>query len=107
MRCGCHYGCEKSFDLMFFDLCFIQFYIFADCFFSSFCTSKLVMDHKKIDAFACSNCDFYSPAICFLQAIRIKYLHPDSDLQNFALQVMEMLHAETSVDTHALVFFLQ
>lgn len=40
-----------------------------------------------------------------LQAIRLKYLHPDSELQNFALQVMEMLRAETSVNAHALVFF--
>lgn len=44
-------------------------------------------------------------AISTLQAIRIKYLHPDSELQNYALQVMEMLRAETSVDAHALVFF--
>lgn len=40
-----------------------------------------------------------------LQAIRIKYLHPDSDLQNYALQVMEMLEADSVVDAHALVFF--
>ena len=48
---------------------------------------------------------FHSLAISTLQAIRIKYLHPDSELQNYALQVMEMLRAETSVDAHALVFF--
>ena len=40
-----------------------------------------------------------------LQAIRIKYLQPDSDLQNYALQVMEMLEADSVVDAHALVFF--
>lgn len=48
---------------------------------------------------------FHSLAISTSQAIRIKYLHPDSELQNYALQVMEMLRAETSVDAHALVFF--
>ncbi|CAJ1844997.1 unnamed protein product [Sphenostylis stenocarpa] len=40
--------------------------------------------------------------VFFLQVMRIKYLLPDSELQNFALQVMEMLSAETSVDAHAL-----
>ena len=40
-----------------------------------------------------------------LQAIRLKYLHPDSELQNFALQVMEMLRVDTSADAQALVFF--
>lgn len=44
--------------------------------------------------------------VFFLQAIRIKYLHPDSELQNFVLQVMEMLRAETSVDAHALACVL-
>ncbi|KAL6961020.1 hypothetical protein U1Q18_038782 [Sarracenia purpurea var. burkii] len=42
--------------------------------------------------------------VFFLQAIRLKYLHPDSELQNFALQVMEMLRVDTSVDAQALVF---
>lgn len=42
-----------------------------------------------------------------LQAIRLKYLQPDSELQNFALQVMDMLCADTSVDAHALVFIKQ
>ncbi|EEF45628.1 conserved hypothetical protein [Ricinus communis] len=41
--------------------------------------------------------------VSFLQAIRLKYLHPDSELQNYALQVMEMLRADTSVDAHALL----
>jgi hypothetical protein len=42
-----------------------------------------------------------------LQAIRLKYLHPDSELQNFAMEVMDMLRADTSVDAHALVFSKQ
>jgi len=42
-----------------------------------------------------------------LQAIRLKYLHPDSELQQYALQVMEMLRSDTSVDAHALVFVSQ
>lgn len=41
-----------------------------------------------------------------LQAIHLKYLHPDSELHNFALQVMEMLRVDTSVDAQALVCFL-
>ncbi|XP_027350855.1 protein SWEETIE [Abrus precatorius] len=44
--------------------------------------------------------------VFFLQVIRTKYLLPDSELQTFALQVMEMLHAETSVDAHALACVL-
>uniref|UniRef100_A0A6N2KR05 Clathrin/coatomer adaptor adaptin-like N-terminal domain-containing protein n=1 Tax=Salix viminalis TaxID=40686 RepID=A0A6N2KR05_SALVM len=36
------------------------------------------------------------------KAIRLKYLHPDSELQQYALQVMEMLRPDTSVDAHAL-----
>ncbi|XP_020224658.1 protein SWEETIE isoform X2 [Cajanus cajan] len=44
--------------------------------------------------------------VFFLQVIRIKYLLPDSELQHFALQVMEMLRAETSVDAHALACVL-
>ncbi|XP_019453005.1 PREDICTED: HEAT repeat-containing protein 5B isoform X4 [Lupinus angustifolius] len=39
--------------------------------------------------------------VFFLQAIRIKYMHPDTELQNFALQVMEMLHADATFDAHA------
>ncbi|PRQ53156.1 hypothetical protein RchiOBHm_Chr2g0163391 [Rosa chinensis] len=34
--------------------------------------------------------------VFFLQAIRLKYLHPDSELQNYAIQVMDMLRADTS-----------
>uniref|UniRef100_A0A6N2KGI2 Uncharacterized protein n=1 Tax=Salix viminalis TaxID=40686 RepID=A0A6N2KGI2_SALVM len=45
--------------------------------------------------------------VYFLQAIRLKYLHPDSELQQYALQVMEMLRPDTSVDAHALVFVSQ
>ncbi|GFZ18959.1 HEAT repeat-containing protein [Actinidia rufa] len=41
--------------------------------------------------------------VSFLQAIRLKYLHPDSELQNFALQVMEMLRVDTSADAQALL----
>ncbi|KAK7269008.1 hypothetical protein RIF29_21723 [Crotalaria pallida] len=44
--------------------------------------------------------------VFFLQAIRIKYMHPDSELQNFALQVMEMLPADATVDAHALACVL-
>ncbi|XP_057757016.1 protein SWEETIE isoform X1 [Arachis stenosperma] len=44
--------------------------------------------------------------VFFLQAMRIKYQHPDSELQNFALQVMEMLRADASADAHALACVL-
>lgn len=44
--------------------------------------------------------------LLILQAIRLKYLHPDSELHNFALQVMEMLRVDTSADAQALVCFL-
>ncbi|PON93486.1 Coatomer beta subunit [Trema orientale] len=44
--------------------------------------------------------------VFFLQAIRLKYLHPDTELQNFALQVMDMLDADASVDSHALACVL-
>lgn len=42
---------------------------------------------------------------CILQAIRLKYMHPDSELQNYAIQVMDMLRSDSSVDAYALVFF--
>ncbi|XP_050228760.1 protein SWEETIE isoform X2 [Mercurialis annua] len=44
--------------------------------------------------------------VSFLQTIRLKYLHPDSELQNYALQVMEMLYGDTSIDAHALACIL-
>ncbi|KAI8028539.1 Protein SWEETIE [Camellia lanceoleosa] len=43
--------------------------------------------------------------VFFLQVIHLKYLHPDSELQNFALQVMEMLRVDSSADAQALVIF--
>ncbi|XP_038720133.1 protein SWEETIE isoform X2 [Tripterygium wilfordii] len=44
--------------------------------------------------------------VFLLQAVRLKYLHPDNELQNYALLVMEMLHADNSVDAHALACVL-
>lgn len=44
--------------------------------------------------------------VYFLQAIRLKYLHPDSELQDYALQVMDMLRPDISVDAHALACVL-
>ncbi|XP_050123637.1 protein SWEETIE-like isoform X1 [Malus sylvestris] len=44
--------------------------------------------------------------VFFLQAIRLKYMHPDSELQNYAIQVMEMLCSDNSVDAHALACVL-
>lgn len=41
--------------------------------------------------------------INILQAIRLKYLQSDSELQDYALQVMEILQTDASVDSHALV----
>lgn len=39
----------------------------------------------------------------YLQAMCLKYLHPDIELQNYALQVMDMLRPDTSIDAQALV----
>ncbi|XP_043809967.1 protein SWEETIE isoform X3 [Manihot esculenta] len=44
--------------------------------------------------------------VSFLQAIRHKYLHPDSELQNYVMQIMEMLSIDASVDAHALACIL-
>ncbi|XVE72050.1 hypothetical protein DITRI_Ditri11bG0007500 [Diplodiscus trichospermus] len=44
--------------------------------------------------------------VFFLQAIRLKYLHPDIELQNYALNVMDMLRMDTSFDAHALACIL-
>ncbi|KAL8161118.1 hypothetical protein V2J09_012607 [Rumex salicifolius] len=44
--------------------------------------------------------------VCFLQATRLKYLHPDIDLQDYSIQVMDMLRLETSVDAQALACVL-
>ncbi|XP_059670574.1 protein SWEETIE [Cornus florida] len=44
--------------------------------------------------------------VFFLQAIRLKYLHPDSELQNFALQVIDMLRVDTSIDAQSLACVL-
>ncbi|EOY04218.1 HEAT repeat-containing protein, putative isoform 1 [Theobroma cacao] len=44
--------------------------------------------------------------VFFLQAIRLKYLHPDIELQNYALNVMDMLRMDMSVDAHALACVL-
>ncbi|XP_044468488.1 protein SWEETIE isoform X3 [Mangifera indica] len=44
--------------------------------------------------------------VYFLQAIRLKYLLPDSELQGYALQVMDMLRYDVSVDAHALACVL-
>lgn len=50
---------------------------------------------------------FYLFLNFILQAISMKYQHPDSELQYFALQVMDMLRTETSVDAQALVHTLK
>ncbi|KAL7101750.1 hypothetical protein ACP275_08G074200 [Erythranthe tilingii] len=44
--------------------------------------------------------------VCFLQAMCLKYLHPDIELQNYALQVMDMLRSDTLVDAQALACVL-
>ncbi|XP_008459469.1 protein SWEETIE isoform X1 [Cucumis melo] len=44
--------------------------------------------------------------VFFLQAIRLRYLHPDTGLQDFALQVMDVLRVDTSVDAHSLACVL-
>ncbi|XP_051126760.1 protein SWEETIE isoform X2 [Andrographis paniculata] len=44
--------------------------------------------------------------VCFLQTVCLKYLHPDSELQNYTLQVMEMLRSDASIDAQALACVL-
>ncbi|XP_022772079.1 protein SWEETIE isoform X3 [Durio zibethinus] len=44
--------------------------------------------------------------VFFLQAIRLKYLHPDIELQNYALNIMDMLRMDTPFDAHALACVL-
>ncbi|XP_073057988.1 protein SWEETIE isoform X1 [Primulina eburnea] len=44
--------------------------------------------------------------VCLLQVICLKYFHPDSELQDYALQVMDMLHSDTSTDAQALACVL-
>ncbi|KAK6913493.1 hypothetical protein RJ641_023094 [Dillenia turbinata] len=41
--------------------------------------------------------------VSFLQVIRLKYLLPDTELQSFALQVMDMLRGDISIDAQALI----
>ncbi|XP_065854037.1 protein SWEETIE isoform X2 [Euphorbia lathyris] len=44
--------------------------------------------------------------VSFLQAIRLKYQRPDGELQNYAMQIMEMLSVDNCVDAHALACIL-
>ncbi|GAB2299959.1 hypothetical protein Dimus_034004 [Dionaea muscipula] len=44
--------------------------------------------------------------VSFLQSIRLKYLHPDIELQDFALQVLDMLRLDASLDAQALACIL-
>lgn len=41
----------------------------------------------------------------FLQAIRLKYHHSESELPDFALQVMDMLRPDNTIDAQMLVCF--
>ncbi|KAI3768087.1 hypothetical protein L2E82_18519 [Cichorium intybus] len=40
--------------------------------------------------------------VFFLQGIRLKYMHPDSELQIYLVQIMDMLRADTVVDAQSL-----
>ncbi|KAL4570973.1 hypothetical protein LXL04_017722 [Taraxacum kok-saghyz] len=46
--------------------------------------------------------------VFFLQGIRLKYMHPDSELQNYLVQIMDMLRAASVVDAQSLacVFYI-
>ncbi|AAD10656.1 Unknown protein [Arabidopsis thaliana] len=41
--------------------------------------------------------------VFFLQAIRIRYLDSDSELQDYSLPIMDMLRGDSSIDAHALL----
>ena len=45
----------------------------------------------------------FAPFLQWLQMIHMKYGTPDSELQNHAIQVMEILQGNDSPDPHALV----
>ena len=47
-------------------------------------------------------CLIFLAWLSFLQAILLKYLHPNSELQDFASSVLDMLRVDTSTDTQAL-----
>ncbi|XP_049385527.1 protein SWEETIE isoform X1 [Solanum stenotomum] len=44
--------------------------------------------------------------VSFLQAIRLKYLHPDTELENYIFLVMDMLRADSLFDAQALACIL-
>ncbi|KVI00117.1 Armadillo-like helical [Cynara cardunculus var. scolymus] len=46
--------------------------------------------------------------VFFLQALRLRYMQPDTELQNFLVQIMDMLRADSSVDAQSLacVFYI-
>ncbi|XP_004232371.1 protein SWEETIE isoform X1 [Solanum lycopersicum] len=44
--------------------------------------------------------------VSFLQAIRLKYLHPDTELEKYIFLVMDMLRADSSFDAQALACIL-
>ncbi|KAJ4884026.1 HEAT repeat-containing protein [Raphanus sativus] len=44
--------------------------------------------------------------VFFLQANRIRYLGPDTELQDYSLLVMDMLRGDSSIDAHALACVL-
>jgi hypothetical protein len=44
--------------------------------------------------------------VFFLQAIRIRYLDSDSELQDYSLPIMDMLRGDSSIDAHALACVL-
>ncbi|XP_071711040.1 protein SWEETIE [Rutidosis leptorrhynchoides] len=46
--------------------------------------------------------------VFFLQAMRLKYMHPDTELQTFLVQIMDMLRADSFVDAQSLacVFYI-
>ncbi|PPR92045.1 hypothetical protein GOBAR_AA28636 [Gossypium barbadense] len=44
--------------------------------------------------------------VFFLQAIHLKYLHLDIELQNYALNIMDMLRMDTSFDAHVVACVL-
>ncbi|KFK41114.1 hypothetical protein AALP_AA2G087800 [Arabis alpina] len=44
--------------------------------------------------------------VFFLQAIRIRYLDQDTELQEYSLHVMDMLRGDSSIDAHALACVL-
>lgn len=66
-----------------------------------------MMSYSMIYLFLDDDVEFliFCRSLTAFQAIYLKYAHPDNELQNYSVLVMDMLRADQSSDAHALVLF--